>query len=75
MNVRETLEQQERLYLSPQACLSAHTKGRGRAEEECQIRTCFQRDTDRIVYCKAFRRLKHKTQVFLQPEGITTVHA
>ena len=69
MTLRETFEQQEQLRLSPRACLSSQSRGRQRAEEECQIRTCFQRDTDRIVYCKAFRRLKHKTQVFLQPEG------
>ncbi len=69
MNVREILAQQEQLHLSQYACLSARSKGRRRAEEECEIRTCFQRDTDRIVYSKAFRRLKHKTQVFLQPEG------
>ena len=69
MTLRETIEQQEQLRLSPRACLASQSRGRQRAEEECQIRTCFQRDTDRIVYCKAFRRLKHKTQVFLQPEG------
>ena len=55
--------------LSPFACRSSQTRGRQRPEEECTIRTAFQRDTDRIVYSKAFRRLKHKTQVFLQPEG------
>ena len=55
--------------LSPQACKSSQSRGRARPEEECAIRTAFQRDTDRIVYSKAFRRLKHKTQVFLQPEG------
>lgn len=69
MNLRETFEQQEQLRLAPQACLAMHSRGRERPEEECRIRTCFQRDTDRIVYSKAFRRLKHKTQVFLQPEG------
>ena len=69
MTLRESTQQQEKLRLSPRACLSADSRGRQREEEECQVRTCFQRDTDRIVYCKAFRRLKHKTQVFLQPEG------
>ena len=49
--------------------LSENSKGRERPEEECDLRTCFQRDTDRIIHSKAFRRLKHKTQVFLQPEG------
>ena len=69
MTLRESIQQQEMLRLSPRACRSANSRGREREEEECQIRTCFQRDTDRIVYSKAFRRLKHKTQVFLQPEG------
>ena len=69
MNMRENLEQQEQLRLSPKACLASQSRGRLRQEEECQVRTCFQRDTDRIVYCKSFRRLKHKTQVFLSPEG------
>ena len=69
MTLRESIQQQEMLRLSPRACRSAESRGREREEEECQIRTCFQRDTDRIVYSKAFRRLKHKTQVFLQPEG------
>ena len=67
--LREQIERQEAAYLSPLACLSVNTKGRERKEEECEIRTAFQRDVDRIVYSKAFRRLKHKTQVFLQPEG------
>ena len=69
MTLRESTQQQERLRLSPRACLSENSRGRQRAEEECQVRTCFQRDVDRITHCKAFRRLKHKTQVFLQPEG------
>ena len=55
--------------LSPYACLSARSKGRQRPMEDCPVRTCFQRDIDRIVHSKAFRRLKHKTQVFLEPEG------
>lgn len=69
MTLREQTQERERVTLSPQACLSAESRGRARPEEECAIRTPFQRDTDRIVYSKAFRRLKHKTQVFLQPEG------
>lgn len=69
MTLREQTQERERTTLSPLACLSAESRGRARPEEECAIRTCFQRDTDRIVYSKAFRRLKHKTQVFLQPEG------
>ena len=69
MTPRELREQLEERTLSPYACQSRNTRGRKRQEEECPIRTCFQRDTDRIVYSKAFRRLKHKTQVFLQPEG------
>lgn len=67
--LREQMERREADYLSPLACLSVNTRGRKRPEEECEIRTAFQRDVDRIVYSKAFRRLKHKTQVFLQPEG------
>jgi len=59
----------ERLMLSPLASLSELSKGRERPEPECEIRTCYQRDIDRITHSKAFRRLKHKTQVFLQPEG------
>ncbi len=62
-------EQIERDSLSPQAQLAAATKGRDRDEPEDDIRTCYQRDRDRIVHSKAFRRLAHKTQVFLAPEG------
>ena len=62
-------EQREREILSPYACLSADSRGRERPEEECLVRTCFQRDVDRIVHSKSFRRLMHKTQVFLRPEG------
>lgn len=69
MNGRERTERAEEYLLSPYACKSVNSKGRQRPEEPCQLRTCFQRDIDRIVHCKAFRRLKHKTQVFLQPEG------
>jgi dGTPase len=69
MNTREKQERLERDTLSPYACISAESRGRMRPEEECQLRTAFQRDRDRIVYCRAFRNLKHKTQVFLAPTG------
>ena len=69
MNIREHTEQQERQILSPRACLAVNSKGRQVEIEPCPMRTCFQRDIDRVVHCKSFRRLKHKTQVFLQPEG------
>ena len=69
MSVREFLEQEEYRLLAPQAQKAAETKGRAYQEEESDVRTCYQRDTDRIVHSKAFRRLMHKTQVFLQPEG------
>lgn len=69
MTGRERTEQAEELLLSPRACKSRDSKGRMRPEKPCSVRTCYQRDIDRIVHCKAFRRLKHKTQVFLQPEG------
>ncbi len=69
MTIRERTEENERRLLSPYACLAAESKGRRFPIEECPVRTCFQRDIDRIVHSKAFRRLKHKTQVFLQPEG------
>jgi len=67
--VRESLENLERETLSPYASLSAETRGRERKEPLCDIRPEYQRDRDRILHCKAFRRLKHKTQVFLAPEG------
>ncbi|MBU0484044.1 MAG: deoxyguanosinetriphosphate triphosphohydrolase [Proteobacteria bacterium] len=67
MNVRIEIEEREKAYLSPYACLSAQSRGRIRPEEECSLRSAFQRDRDRIVYSKSFRRLKHKTQVFLTP--------
>ncbi len=69
MTIRESLEQWERTYLSPYASHSADSKGRQKNEEQCDIRPVFQRDRDRIIHCKAFRRLKDKTQVFLSPEG------
>lgn len=69
MVLREQTEAAEAALLSPYACLSAHSRGRQVSLEPCPTRTCFQRDIDRIVHSKAFRRLKHKTQVFLEPEG------
>ncbi|MBQ9967596.1 MAG: deoxyguanosinetriphosphate triphosphohydrolase [Oscillospiraceae bacterium] len=69
MTVREHLEQAEYTMLAPQAQKAAETKGRCREEVDNDVRTCYQRDMDRIVHSKAFRRLMHKTQVFLQPEG------
>jgi dGTPase len=66
---RERLEEIERRTLSERAVLAAETKGREREEEHHPLRTAFQRDRDRIVHSKAFRRLKHKTQVFIAPEG------
>ena len=63
------LEGIEEKTLHPKACLSSHSRGRVRPEPPDTIRPCFQRDRDRIIHCKAFRRLKHKTQVFLAPEG------
>ena len=69
MMIREQMEERELEYLSPYATLSKNSKGRKIKEEECDIRPVFQRDRDRIVHCKAFRRLKQKTQVFLLPKG------
>jgi dGTPase len=69
MSIREEIEEREREYLSPHACLSGESMGRSRPEEECSIRSAFQRDRNRLVYSKAYRRLKHKTQVFLSPSG------
>jgi dGTPase len=67
--IREQLEARERDVLAPQAAKSADSKGRLRAEKEDDVRPAFQRDRDRIIHCKAFRRLKHKTQVFFAPTG------
>jgi len=69
MRIREQLEQREREILAPQASKSGDTRGRLRPEDEDPIRPAFQRDRDRIIHCKAFRRLKHKTQVFFAPTG------
>ena len=69
MTIREQLEQREREILAPQAAKSGDTQGRLRPETEDPIRPAFQRDRDRIIHCKAFRRLKHKTQVFFAPTG------
>ncbi len=69
MMIREETERIEQEMLSPFATLSSKTKGRKNPEAKCDIRTEFQRDRDRIIYSKAFRRLKHKTQVFISPEG------
>lgn len=68
LNVRQRLEQDEE-RLSPFAARSAHSRGREVAETPCAIRTSFQRDRDRIIFSNAFRRLKHKTQVFIAPLG------
>lgn len=62
-------EAEERRRLRPGAALAADTRGRVHPDQECDFRTAFQRDRDRIIHCKAFRRLKHKTQVFIAPEG------
>ncbi|MGE4483569.1 MAG: deoxyguanosinetriphosphate triphosphohydrolase [Oscillospiraceae bacterium] len=69
MTPREKREKLEKVMISPYGVRSADSKGREKPEEPCDIRTDFQRDVDRITHSKAFRRLKHKTQVFLQPEG------
>ncbi|MCQ2419688.1 MAG: deoxyguanosinetriphosphate triphosphohydrolase [Clostridia bacterium] len=69
MTIRERTEQEEYRRLSPLAQKAAETKGRLFEEEENELRTCYQRDADRIIHSKSFRRLMHKTQVFLSPEG------
>lgn len=69
MNIRENMEIREMEMLSPYAAKSMESRGRERQEEECDIRTAYQRDRDRILHSKAFRRLKDKTQVFLAPQG------
>ncbi len=67
MTIREEQEHQEHQILSPFASFSDESRGRERQEEQCDLRTAYQRDRDRILHCKSFRRLKHKTQVFLSP--------
>jgi len=69
MTIRESLEERERDILSPYAALSVNSRGRERYDDPCDIRPVFQRDRDRILHCKSFRRLKDKTQVFLTPNG------
>jgi len=69
MSIREQYERREKNFMSPFGCLSSASKGRAVAEKPCSVRTAFQVDRDRIVYSNGFRRLKHKTQVFLAPMG------
>ena len=71
MTVREELERLEHRRLNPKAAFADQSKGRPRPEPEREedVRTCYQRDIDRIIHSKSFRRLMHKTQVFLRPEG------
>lgn len=69
MTIREQREKIERQIICDKGVISENSLGRICDEDECNVRTCFQRDVDRIIYSKSFRRLKHKTQVFLQPEG------
>ena len=69
LSIREITEQNEYKILCDKAVFADKSKGRVCPEQECEIRTCFQRDRDRIIHCRAFRRLKHKTQVFLAPSG------
>ena len=69
MQIREDIEEREKSFIAPYGCLSTASRGRRVPEAPCPIRTVFQVDRDRIVYSNAFRRLKHKTQVFLSPLG------
>ena len=64
MTIRERQERDEEARLSPYAALSSRSAGRAHPISTCDLRTCYQRDRDRIIHCKSFRRLKHKTQVF-----------
>ena len=68
-SIRIMSEENEKKILCDRACRSVNSRGRAVKEEECSVRTCFQRDRDRIIHCQSFRRLKHKTQVFLSPSG------
>ena len=74
MNIRESFEEKEFQDLSPYASHSRNSRGREVPEPECDIRTVYQRDRDRILHSKAFRRLKDKTQVFLAPTGGSLPH-
>lgn len=67
--MRILAEENEKKILCERACFACESNGRVKPETECEIRTCFQRDRDRIIHCQSFRRLKHKTQVFLAPSG------
>lgn len=69
MTIREKTQEIEHKILHPKASKSSSTLGRQKEEQECDIRTCYQRDRDRIIHSKSFRRLKHKTQVFFAPQG------
>ncbi len=69
MNIRQSIEAKEKLILNEKACLSINSKGRERAEPADDIRTVFMIDRDRIIHSKSFRRLKHKTQVYIRTSG------
>ena len=70
MTIRERMEQEEYDTLAPHAQRAAESQGRLYPEEDNDVRTCYQRDADRILHSKSFRRLMHKTQVFLSPDGL-----
>lgn len=69
MQIRRMLQQQERAFLHPAAVFSDQSRGRPRRETPCPVRPVYERDRDRLLHCKSFRRLPHKTQVFLSPQG------